>query len=84
VLLTLSEGLEIELSDYDVENVSLKGDYLRQVAEILIGGVPTVLEVGFMCFIMSLDRILLQGYVSTNLFDPMRHQEDLWNIEVGI
>jgi len=31
VLSTLSEGLEIELSDLDAENATLKGDYLRQV-----------------------------------------------------
>jgi hypothetical protein len=49
VLPTRSEGLEIELSDFEAENATLKGDYLRQVVEIVIGGVPTVLEVRFMC-----------------------------------
>jgi len=58
VLPTLSEGLEIELSDYDAENATLKGDYLQQVVEIVIGGVPTVLEVRFMCLLMSLGKIL--------------------------
>ena len=80
----LSEGLEIELSDFDAENVTLRGDYLWQVVEIVIGGFPTVLEVRFMCLFMSLSRILLQGSVSTNLFDPMRHQVDLRKVEVSI
>ena len=80
----LSEGLEIELSAFEPENATLKGDYLWQVVEIVIGGVPTVLEVRFMCLFMSRGRILLQGSVSTNLFDPMRHQVDLRKVEVGI
>ena len=84
VLPTLSEGLEIELSDFEAENATLTGDYLWQVVEIVIGGVPTVLEVRFMCLFMSLGRILLQGSLSTNLFDPMRHQVDLRKVEVGI
>jgi hypothetical protein len=33
---------------------------------------------------VSLGRILLQGSVSTNLFDPVRHQVDLRKVEVGI
>jgi hypothetical protein len=37
-----SEGLEIELSDFEAEDTTLKGDYLRQVVEIVIGGIPTV------------------------------------------
>ena len=80
----LSEGLEIELSDFEAENATLKGDYLRQVVEIVIRGVPTVLEIRFMCLFVSLGRILLEGSVSTNLFGPMRHQVDLRNVEVGI
>jgi len=84
VLPTLSEGLEIELSDFEAENATLKGDSLRQAVEIVIGCVPTVLEVCFMCLFMSLGRILLQGSVSTNLFNPMRHQVDLRKVEVGI
>jgi hypothetical protein len=84
VLLTLSEGLEIELSDFEAGNATLKGDYLRQVVEIVIGGVPTVLQIRFMCLFVSLGRILLQGSVSTNLFDPVRHQVDLSKVEVGI
>ena len=80
----LSEGLEIELSDFEVENAMLKGDYLWQVVEIVKGGVPTVLEVRFMCFFMSHGRLLLQGWVSTNLFAQMIHQVDLRIVEVGI
>jgi len=76
--------VEIEISDFAAENAMLKGDYLWQVVEIVIGGVPTVLEVHFMCFFMSLGRILLQGSVSTKLFDPMRHQVDPQNVEDGI
>jgi hypothetical protein len=46
--------LEIELSDFEAENATLKGDDVWQVVEIVIGGVPTILEVGFMCLFMSL------------------------------
>jgi len=84
VLSTLSESLEIELSDSKVENVTLQGDYLRQVVEFEIGGVPTILEVRFMCLFMPLGKILLQGSVSTNLFNPVRHQVDRPQVEVGI
>jgi len=84
VLSTVSEGWEIELSDCEAENAMLKVVYLRQVVEIVIGGVPTVLEIRFMCMFVSLGRILLQGSVSTNLFDPVRHQVDLRKAEVGI
>jgi len=61
VLLTLSEGLHIELSDSEAEDATLKRNYLRQLVYIVIGGVPTVLEVRFMCLFMSLGRLLLQG-----------------------
>jgi len=84
VLSTLSEGWEIELSDVEAENAMLKGDYLRQVVEIVIGGIPTVLEIRFMCLFMSLGRILLQGSVWKGLFDPVRHQVDLRKVEDGI
>jgi hypothetical protein len=80
----LSEGLEIELSNFIAEDATLKGDYLWQVVEIVIGGVPTFVEVCFMCWFAALGRILLQGSVSTILFDPMRHQVDLQKVEVGI
>jgi hypothetical protein len=62
----------------------LKGDYLWSVVEIVIGGIPTVLEVYFMCFFKSFGRILLEGSMSMNLFDPIRHQVNLWKVEVGI
>ena len=61
----------------------LKGYYMWQLVEIVIEGLPTVLEVGFMCLFMSLCRILLQGSVSTNLFDRMRHRVDLEIVDVG-
>jgi len=80
----LSEGLEIELCHFEAQNATLKGDYLQQVVDIVIGGIPTMLEVRLMCLFMSLGRILLHGCISTNLFDPMRHQVDLRKVEVGI
>jgi hypothetical protein len=80
----LSEGLEIDLSDFEAENATLKGDYLWQVVEIVIGGVPIVFEVRFMCVFMSLSKILLQCSVLKNMFGPMRHQVDLRKVEVGI
>jgi len=80
----LSNGLEIELSDFEAEDVTLKGDYLWQVVEIVIGGVPTILDVRFMIMFLSSGRILLQGSLSTNLFDSMAHQVDLRTGEVGI
>jgi len=64
VLPTLSKDLEIEISDFDAENAELMGDYLRKAVEIVIGGVPTVVEVRFMCLFLSLGRTLLQGSVS--------------------
>jgi hypothetical protein len=42
---TLSKGFEYELSDFKAENAMLKGDCWRQVVEIVIGGVPTIVEV---------------------------------------
>jgi len=71
VLPALGECLDIELSVLEAEGATLKSDYLWQVVEIEIGGVPTVLEVRFMCFFMSLGRIQLQGSVSMNLFHPI-------------
>jgi hypothetical protein len=59
VLLTLSEGLEIEICDFELANAMQKGDYLGQVVQIVIGGVPTVLEIRFMCFLVCLGKILL-------------------------
>jgi len=43
VLPMQSEGLKIELTDFEEENATLNGDFLRHVVEIMIGGVPTVM-----------------------------------------
>jgi hypothetical protein len=67
----VSEGFEIELPDFDAEDAMLNDDYLWQEVKIVIGGVPTVLEVRFMLKYMSHSQILLQDSVSTNLFDRM-------------
>ena len=64
VLSTLFKGLGIELSHFQAENVTLQGDYLRQVVEILIGGGQRVFEICVMCLIRSLGKILLQSSVS--------------------
>ena len=53
----MSQCLEIELSDFEAEDATLNGDYLWQVVEIVIEGVPTILEVRYMCLIMSLGRM---------------------------
>jgi hypothetical protein len=65
--------LEIELADFEAENAMLKGYYLWQVVEIVIGGISTVLGVRFIFLFMSLHRKLLHGYVSTYVFDPEKH-----------
>ena len=82
--LDANKGLEIELCDFEAENVTPKGDYSRQVVEIVIGGVPTVLEISVMSWFVSLGRVLLQGSISTILFEPVRHQVDLRKVEVAI
>ena len=74
----------MELSDFEAENVTLKGEYLWQVAEIVIGRVPIVVEVCFMPMFMTPGRILLQGCISPNLLDPTRHHVDPGNVEVRI
>jgi hypothetical protein len=76
--------LEIELSDFDAENETLNADNMWQVVQIVIGGFPTILEVGLMCVFISLCRILLQESVMMNIFGPMRHEVDLHKVEVGI
>jgi hypothetical protein len=55
--------LEIAHPDFEAENAPLRGDYMPQVVEIVIGGVPIIVEVRFMFLFMSLCRILLQGSV---------------------
>jgi len=62
----------------------LKVDYIRQVVVIVTGGVPTGLEVHFMPLFMFCGRILLHSSVSTNLFNPKRHEVDLWKVKVSI
>jgi len=63
----MSKGWGNELSGFKAENATLNGYDLWQVVEIVIRGVPTVLEVRFMCMFMSLGSILLQGSVWTNV-----------------
>jgi hypothetical protein len=62
----------IDLSDLEAENATLNDQYLWEGVEIVIGGVPTVLEDRFICMLMSLGRILLQGSVLPNLFGAMQ------------
>ena len=76
--------MESELCDFDPETSTLKDDHSRQVVEIVIRGIPTVLEIPFMSLAMALGRILLEGSVSTNQFDPVRHPLDLRKVDGGI
>jgi hypothetical protein len=80
-LLTLSEYLENQLADFEVEDATLNSNYVLRVVEIVIGGVPPVLEVRFMCLCISLGRILIQHSVSTNLFNRLKHQVDLSKVD---
>jgi len=84
VLPALSEGLEFDLSDIEAENATLKADHLQQVVEIVIGGVPNVFEVHFMCLFMSLGRIMLPGSRLKYHFDSIRHHMDPQRVELGI
>ena len=84
VLPTLREGLEIELFEFKAENAMLNGEYIWQGVELVMGDVPPVLEVRYMCLIMSRRRIQLQGSVSTNLFNPMGHQVNVRKLEAGV
>jgi len=72
-LLTLRVGLEIEPLDFKAENSMMTGDFLCQVVEIVIRGIPTVLDINVKCLFMSLGRILLKGSISTTLLNPIRH-----------
>jgi hypothetical protein len=83
-LSTLSEGWESELSEFEAENAMLNCDYTPKVVEIVIGGIPTVLDIRFVFLFVSLGRIQLQGSVWENLFDLERHQVDHQKVEVGI
>jgi hypothetical protein len=60
------------LSNFEAVDAMLKGNFLGQ------------LEVCFMSMFMSLNKILLQGSISTNLFGSMRHQVDRWKVGVSI
>jgi hypothetical protein len=84
VLLTLSKGLEIKLSDFEAKNATLKGDYLWRGVEIVFGGVPTIIGIRIIWLFMSLGSILLQVSISMNLVDQMKHQVDARKVEVGI
>jgi hypothetical protein len=67
----LSMGLQSALSDFDTNIAMLQGDYMCQVVENVIGGVLTILDDHFMCWVVSLGRILLQHSGSAKLLDPM-------------
>jgi hypothetical protein len=56
------------LPDFEAEDEMMEGEYLWQIVEIVFGGVPTLLEVRFICLFMSHGRKLLQVSVSTNMF----------------
>jgi hypothetical protein len=80
----LCECLEIALSDFEAKNATVEGDCLRQIVEIAIGGVPTLLQIRLMRLFMSLSRILLQGSILTKHFNPVRHQVNLRKVDVSI
>jgi hypothetical protein len=84
VLPRLIDGTKIYLSDFETEIARLKGDFLRNVVEIVIGGIQIILEVHFMCRFISLGRMLLQGSMLMNLINPMRYQVDLGKVTVGL
>jgi len=54
----------------------LKGDYLWQGVESVIGCIPIGREIDCMYSFMSRGGILLHGSVSTIMFGPMGHQVD--------
>jgi hypothetical protein len=80
----LSEDIEVERSDFEAENAMLIGDFLSDIVEIVIGGIPTVLEVRFMWLFVFLSRLLMQGSISMNLVDSMRLHVDLRKVEVSL
>jgi hypothetical protein len=84
VLPVLHEGLEIVLSHFKAWNTTLRGDFLWQVVEIVIRGIPTVLDYHFVGMFMSLCRSHFEGSVSTNLSNQIRREVDLWKFEVCI
>jgi hypothetical protein len=84
VLLMLSKDMEIELADFKEENPILKGECLQQAVEIGFEGIPIVLEVRLLRLFIFLGGIQLKGFISTNLYDLLRHQLGLRTVEVGI
>jgi hypothetical protein len=58
--------LKHELSDFNAENAMLKADYMQQVVGILFQGVPTVLEVHYLCWFMPLRENTI----------PRRHKDE--------
>jgi hypothetical protein len=82
VLSALNEGVQSQLSDFEAVNATLKRYYLQQEGEIVIGGIPIILEFRFMCLFISLGRIRLEGSILINLFNPMGHHTDLQNLQV--
>jgi len=81
---TLYGWVTKELSCCTGDYVMLKCDNLRKVALIVIGGVPTVCEVRFMCWFVACTRILWDGSISTNLRQKVRQLVDLPKVDVGI
>jgi hypothetical protein len=81
---TLSEDLDIALSGFEADYVTLNSDFFRQVVEIVIESIQTVLEICVIWFFLTLGRILIQGSISTKLFAPLKHQVDLRKVEIHI
>ena len=67
VLPRLCESLKRELSHLNLENAMLKADYLQQVVGIILQGIPTVLEVHYLCWFMPLRENTI----------PRRHMDEL-------
>jgi hypothetical protein len=84
VCLTLRQDLEIELPHCEAQNVTLNSDYWQQVVKIVIGGVSTDLGIHIMCLFVYLSRMLLQGAISTTMFNTIRIQVDLLKVDVGM
>jgi len=59
--------LKRELSHLNLENAMLKADYLQQVVGIILQGIPTVLEVHYLCWFMPLRENTI----------PRRHMDEL-------
>jgi hypothetical protein len=57
---TLIEGLKIDLSHFEAGNAKPQGDYLWQVVDIAIRGIPTILEIRFECLLMTFGRTRLE------------------------